>query len=211
MEMLTRLNWVDILIIILCLRITYVGFQDGFSHEIFPLIGSFLSLVFSIHYYEKLAIFMEGTVRMPIELLKFLAFFALLIGLAIILKLIRAILDKIIKVTWHPFLEKFGGIAFGFARAAVVTSTVLILIALMPLSYLQRSIRDKSLMGMYFLRIGPRVYERVSPFLPAVRLEGGVNSDREDLTRKIVADKSIPAKPRKKEEKTSDWEKPLKL
>ena len=209
METITKLNWVDILIIILCLRISYVGLQDGLSHEIFPLIASFLSLIISLHYYEKLAFFAQGMVRMPIELLRFMAFLILLIGLGIVLKIIRAIVDKIINVTWHPLLEKFGGLAFGFVRAAVVTSTVLILLALMPLSYLQWSIRDKSLMGMYFLRIGPRVYERVSVFLPAVKF-GGAHADREGLTRKIVADKSIETKPRQKEEKTSDWEKVLK-
>ena len=55
MNIIMKLNWVDILVVIIMLRTTYVAFQDGLSHEIFPLIGAFSSLVLSLAYYKKIA------------------------------------------------------------------------------------------------------------------------------------------------------------
>jgi len=82
-------------------------------------------------------------------------------------------------------------------RSCVVASVILMILALMPLSYLQHSIRDRSLMGMHFLRIVPNIYGKVSRLLPTFKVETKT-VDREDIVQKLAADKTIAAKDVKK-------------
>ncbi len=169
MELIARINWVDILVAILMLRISYVAFRDGLSHEIFPFIGSIMIMMLAMRYYASLgALISRGMMNMPMELSNFLAFLALVVALGFLVRLLRLLLDKIVKVEWHPVLEKFGGLAVGIMKAYVVTAIVLTTLSLMPLSYLAWSIKDKSLTGKYVLRAGPEIYNRVGIFLPAI-------------------------------------------
>ena len=170
MELITKINWVDVLVAILMLRISYVAFRDGLSHEIFPFIGSILIMVLAMHCYTVLGSSMSrNMMNMPIELANFLSFLVLMVALGFIVRLLRLLLDKIVKVQWHPIMEKFGGLAVGIMKAYVVTGIVLMTLSLMPLSYIVWSIKDKSLTGKYILRAGPQIYDRVGRFLPAIK------------------------------------------
>jgi len=192
-DIITRLNWIDILIVIIVFRISYVAFQDGLSHQIFPLIGTIGTAVIALHYYHNISLLIyDNAVKLPIGLLDFLSFILLLVVVGLIFKLLRALSEAIIKVTWHPAVEKAGGLFFGFMRASVVTSLILMILALMPLSYLQWSIRDKSFMGMHFLRIVPGIYGKISGILPTFKVERSP-ADGEDIVRRLVADKTISA------------------
>ena len=172
MELITKVNWVDILVAILMLRISYVAFRDGLSHEIFPFIGSILIMVLAMHYYTALGAFISRKMmNMPIELANFLSFLLLVVAQGFLVRLLKVALDKIVKVQWHPIMEKFGGLAVGIMKAYVVTGIVLTTLSLMPLSYLRWSIKDKSLTGKYILRAGPEIYDRVGRFLPAIKLD----------------------------------------
>lgn len=200
MEIIRRINWVDLLVIILIIRISYVAFQEGLSHEIFPAIGSIVIIVLCLHYYERIGAFVSRNLfNMPADLSNFLSFLVLAIIIGLIFKLLKALLDKIIKVEWHPFIERIGGLAVGLMRASIFASLILMIIALMPLSYLQWSIRDRSLIGMHFLRVGPSIYEKSSRILPTVKVEGTA-INREELVRGLVSDKTVA--PRIKKEKT---------
>lgn len=169
MEILSRINWVDILILIIILRTSYVSLQDGLSHEILPLIGSVCMLVLSLYYYEKIASFLYNNgSAVPMELLNLLSFVLVAVCVGIIFKFAKVIIDKIIKITWHPMIEKFGGLFAGIVRSIVLTTTILIVIVMIPLSYLQWSVKDRSLTGRYFLNIGHAIYEKASFLRPAV-------------------------------------------
>lgn len=187
MEIIEKINWVDILVIILMIRMSYVAFTGGLSHEIFPLIGSVISITFTLHYYTRIGNLISGKlINIPLDLSNFLGFLILVIIIGLILKILKALLDLIIKVEWHPLLERFGGLVIGIFRASIITSLILILLALAPLPYLQRSIREKSLTGMYFLKIGPEIYTRVMKYRPSI--------NREEFINNLASDKSIAPK-----------------
>lgn len=172
MDILSRVNWVDILVIIVVFRMSYVALQDGLSHEIFPLVASICTAVISLHFYKSLSIYVSGNV--------FISFVILVTALSFIFKFIRAVLDKIIKVTWHPVVEKFGGLIAGVVRASIMASIILITLAMTHLPYFNVSIKDKSLTGMYFLNVAPKIYETV---LWAVPVSGS------DIIKELTADK----------------------
>lgn len=207
MEILTRLNWVDVLILIIMIRISYVSFQDGLSHVIFPLLSGIIMIIVALRYYMVISDYIGRYLpKWPMEILNFLSFAALIMGSGLILKFARILLDKVIAVTWHPLIEKFGGLVLGIIRASVVTSIILVVIALLPIRYFQYSIRDRSLAGMYFLKIGPGIYERLSGFLPVIKI-GGSPAKSGDLIEYIVSDKLIFPSPKKEKDPTPEWEK----
>ncbi|MFH0764389.1 MAG: CvpA family protein [Candidatus Omnitrophota bacterium] len=188
MDIITRLNWVDILIVIIMLRTSYVAFQDGLSHEIFPLIGAFLSLVLSLAYYKKIAFIISQNIGgMPISISSFMSFVIIFAAVIFVFKLVRLVFDKIIKVTWHPLIEKFGGLLAGAVKASIITSAILIALVLLPLSYLKWSITDRSLIGMYFLKVGPSIYAKASQILPFVKI-GGASFNTEYAVRDVIED-----------------------
>ena len=186
MELITKINWVDVLVAILMLRISYVAFRDGLSHEIFSVLGSILIMVLAMHYYAVLGSFMSrNMMNMPIELANFLSFLMLVMALGFLVRLLRVLLDKIVKVQWHPIMEKFGGLAVGIIKAYVITCIVLTTLSLMPLSYLVWSIKDRSLTGKYILKAGPEIYDRVGSFLPVIKSgETGKPADSKEPAKK---------------------------
>ena len=198
MEIITKINWVDVLVLIIMFRTSYVAFHDGLSHEILPLIGSFFIVILGLHYYGRVAHILYNSLGVaPIEILNFLSFIALGILVGLIFKIMRVFLDKIMKVTWHPFIEKLGGLAAGLAKGAIVTSVVLVTIAFLPFSYIHRSIADKSLTGMCFLRMAPRVYAEAAKFLPMINAKGAF-SDSGYFVKDLLADKSAAKTENKK-------------
>lgn len=168
MNIIAKINWVDILAVIIVLRISYVAMQDGLSREIFPLVSTALTAAVSVHYYRDLALFAQGMINMPVSILNLLAFLALVIGVGLIFKLVRALVDTLMKVTWHPLVEKAGGLIFGLARASIVVSIVLVIMSITPLPYLQYSMKERSLTGPYFLKIAPGISSKIAWSFPKI-------------------------------------------
>ncbi len=201
MDILRHINWVDVLAVIIIIRISYVAFQDGLSHEIFPVVTVIAGIAICLGYYNKMGGYIsENLLKMPLVVSNFLSFLVLAMGTGFIFKLIRVLLDKIIKVEWHPLIERFGGLVFGIVRAFLVASLVLMTITLAPFKYLQWSVRDRSMTGMHILRIGPGIYEKIAGLLPTAKGGEPVLS-KEDIIKELVSDKTIAPETKKKENK----------
>lgn len=191
MDIIRHINWVDVLAIILILRISYVCSQAGLTHEIFPLIGNAAVLVLSLHFYARVGnIINKNAPIIPISLSYFLSFVGIAIVLIIIYKLLNALLNMVLTMEWHPSIEKIGGLIVGVIKAFVVTSLILAMLALAPLPYFQRSIREKSLTGLQILRIGPAMYGRLAGILPALKLGEPAGTETE-LMEDLEADKVV--------------------
>lgn len=167
MDILTKINWVDILAVIIVVRISYVALQDGLSHEIFPLVGTIATACISARYYNDLAVFIQGITGVSVRSLELFVFVILVLGIGLIFKLTKFLVDILLKVTWHPLVEKFGGLIFGLLRASIVVSIVLMAMSLTPFSYLQYSIKERSFSGPYFLKVVPEISSRVAWVFPA--------------------------------------------
>lgn len=166
MNIMTKVNWVDIIVLILMVRMSYVAFMDGLSHEIFPFFGTLAVYLLSLNYYPRLGeAISQNLGNMPSEISNCLSFIILIVTLGFIVKFVKIILDKIVKVQWHPVIEKFGGFFVGIAKAYIITAMVLTMLVLIPLSYLQWSVKERSLTGKYILMAGPEAYGKAKLFL----------------------------------------------
>jgi len=211
MDILTRVNWVDVLVLIIVLRTTYVSFKDGLTHELFPLLGSIFMVVASLGYYARLGYFLnQNMISMPIELANFITFVALVVVSGIIFKLLKFAVDYIIRFQWNPALERAGGGVCGVLRAFIAASLVLMILSMMPLPYLQRSIRENSLTGKYILAIGPYVYQKVSTLIPGLVADGNA-AGPDELLNELQSDKSLKVNMPGKKPRTAEWEKVTEL
>ena len=158
---ITRLNWVDILILILLIKIAYNGFSKGFSSQIFPLISAFATLIISLHVYVFLGQFVEAITPFSVGVSNFLSFTLICIALKFLFKIIGAFVGQVIKVEAVSLLERVGGLCLGFLRASVSISLVLIFLALTPIGYIKASVKEQSLLGGIFLKIGPNLHNKL--------------------------------------------------
>jgi uncharacterized membrane protein required for colicin V production len=203
MEIISRINWVDVLVVILMIRMSYIASREGLSHEIFPFIGSIVMAVVSLHYYKVLGAFIsQGLSGIPVELSNFFSFLILVAAMGFLVRFLKGVLDKIVNVKWHPLIEKFGGLTVGVARAYIITSIVLIFLILMPLPYLQWSVRDRSLTGKRVLMAGPEIYGKLSALLPDIKVRGEL-LNKGVILKDLLSDKSIVAEKKAPADKPS--------
>ena len=50
-EFLKGLNWVDVFVVILLIRITYIAVKTGLSVEVFKSLGTVCAVYLALHYY----------------------------------------------------------------------------------------------------------------------------------------------------------------
>lgn len=174
MDIITRINWVDILVITIIIRISYVSYSEGLSHAVLPLVGAVCVATVSLGYYERLSIMTaEHAFGIPIEVVRPAVFLVLAVATGLMFKLAKVIVDKIVKVSWFPAIEKIGGCIVGIMRASILTSLILVYLAMIPLDYFKKSMMDRSVTGIYFLGIAPAICEKTSKFLPNFKSERG--------------------------------------
>lgn len=163
-EWASRINWLDILIAILLIRASYIGYSKGLSVEVFKLIGTLAALVAALGYYSKLSDIIELRSFLPTEAADGISFGAIVVASLFIFMLIRMLLEKVIKLQFPSTIESFAGSFFGLARGIAITSLILIFLNFLPSDYLKRSI-EASFLGPTVLKAAPSVYSWIGNFV----------------------------------------------
>lgn len=170
-SVIKKLNWIDVLIIILLVRTTYVGFKKGFLVEIFKFVGGVLAIFIANRYYVELAKFVSGHSFLTMEASRVLSFIALaFLGYGII-KLLQRLTFLVMKIEVVKGVEKFGGIIVGFLRGIVVSSLILMTLIVMSSSYLTKSVKENSSLGPHVLRFGYWFYNFAGEINPAGKIK----------------------------------------
>lgn len=164
-EWASRINWLDILIAILLIRASYIGYSKGFSVEIFKIIGTLGALVAALGYYLNLAELIELKSFVPPEVAEGLSFGAIVVGALFAFMFIRVLLEKVIKLQFSSAIEQFAGAALGLVRGVALTSLLLLFLNFLPSDYLKRSINETSLLGPGISKAAPAVYSWIGKFV----------------------------------------------
>jgi len=158
-DTLTNANWVDLLIIILLARTSYIGYIQGLTYEIITLLGIVGAVLLTFHNYVYMGEFFHENINLPVDFSNFLSFLILAAGSFFLFRYIRNFFHKFMKFEILYALERYGGLVFGFMRGSVITSLVLIGLVLIPNEYVRTSVKGDSLAGLMFLKIVPVSYE----------------------------------------------------
>ena len=176
-----KINWVDVFIIIILIRTSYIGFTQGLIYELLTIAGVFGSILLTVHNYEILGEVFHKNVNLPINFSNLLSFLILALGVIFLFRYIRNGLYKFLKFEIFPTLEKYGGIAAGFLRGSLIASTVLVALLLIPNDYISKSIQHRSAMGNAFLRIVPISYNYFIDIMP-----GYAKTRKNKLVKKLL-------------------------
>jgi len=124
-ELITNLNWVDILVLIAIVRIIYIGVRQGFIVEFSKILGLIFAVVLSFHYYSTLSNLVHSNSPLPAGFSDLICFNILLLAVVLLFKFIREGLAMIIKVEPVSFVNTWGGLLLGLLRAWIFSSVII--------------------------------------------------------------------------------------
>lgn len=157
---LKQFNWLDIFVVILLLRISYIAIKNGFSIELFKLLGTVLATYLSLHYYLIFADYIAtrtGANNIPSAYLTSFVLVALAIAGYLVFALLRNIFYRFIQMDAVPNLNKWGGLLFGLSRGVLLVSLIIFILVISGSGYLKGSV-SSSYSGKRLLKIAPSVY-----------------------------------------------------
>ncbi|MFH1656102.1 MAG: CvpA family protein [Candidatus Omnitrophota bacterium] len=152
-----KLNWVDVAIIVVFVRIVFVGFRRGFTVEIFKLIATVCGIFISIHFYSSISKFVSLHSPLTAEFAGPIVLAGLFVIVLIIFKFIRDGLMFVFHIQPIPVIDKWGGLLLSLLRGYFVASIVILFIFLVPIDYFENSTKS-SFSKEYLLELSPRTY-----------------------------------------------------
>jgi len=160
LNIISQLNWVDLVIIILLFRIGYIAIKNGLQVEIFKLLGTILAIYASLHYYTITSDYVRSLINkkeVPLEFLDFLSFSVLAILSYLAFVLLRSIFYRFIKMEAVPRLNKWGGFVLGLGRAFLLAGLVVFALTVSSITYLRNSAAG-SYSGRRLFNVAPAAY-----------------------------------------------------
>lgn len=165
-EAFQRINWVDVLTVILLLRTCYIGARTGLSEEVFKMVGVLLALYISMSFYSPLGSRINEGFSLPQELVDGVSFLILILLSMLSLKLVAMGVTKVVKLAFADKINQWGGFISGLLRGAILMSLLFALFGILQVDYLVKSVDERSLTGPYIKKIAPYAYQvvvRTSP------------------------------------------------
>jgi len=138
-HLIKTINWVDVALAILLIRMIFVGVKNGFISEFFKLLAVVVAAFICLHYYSYLAAWTAQKTHHHWDFWE-LTFFALLwIGVWLFFKLVREGVLLLFKAeTTHEGFDKYAAGVVAIGRGILVCSLTIFLILLMHCSFLAR-------------------------------------------------------------------------
>lgn len=160
-DYLKQINWIDIFVVILLIRITYISLKRGFPIELFKLLGTVCAIFLACHYYLRLGNFFNKFIFLgseaAINFLNFLSFLALYFlgyGLFVLVRLVFTILIRMEAIS---LLNRWGAFILGIGRWMLLVSIIFFSITVSNCTYFKQSLKN-SISGLNFFKLTPRVY-----------------------------------------------------
>lgn len=187
-ELIKKINWVDLFILIVFIRTLYIGLKRGFIVEFFKLLGLLFAVVIAFHYYTRIADFLNSKSPLPIDLADFVSLALLSCAVVLIFKFMRDAFLFLVKAEMNPTLDKWLGFILSAFRSFVLSSFIIVLFISSGITYLQASTRE-SLSQSYLLNVSPRLYSScfenlIVKFFPAEQINPTIFDNLEAKDKK---------------------------
>lgn len=156
-DIISNINWIDVLIVLCVCRVIYIGTKSGFVVELLKFIGLLFAVFVTFHYYSDLAKFLHNSITLSSVYLEILCFGFLLSVILFLFKLIREGMMIILKVQAHPILDKWGGLVISVLRGFFVASLILVFSQILQIQYIDKTIKQ-SFFSDYLHDIAPNFY-----------------------------------------------------
>ncbi|MDP8260043.1 MAG: CvpA family protein [Candidatus Gygaella obscura] len=156
-EIIYRLNWVDICIVVLFVRLIFIGAKTGFPTELLKLIGLVSGSIISFHYYVSFGAWVNAKVNMPKAPVEFVSYIVILVVSLFSFVLIRNLILRLVHIEAVSTVNRWGGLLLSILRAVFLCSAIIIGMLIIDNDYLKRSI-DTSFFSNKIAMSGPNTY-----------------------------------------------------
>ncbi len=163
-------NWVDAGVALFLIGGLAGGLRRGLSGELSRVLIAAGCVALVYHYARPLAHWLGPRYDLSPDIALLIASAGLLLGGYIVLTAIRLVLAAVFSFAFKGRPEKIGGAVCGLARAALVASLLLTMLALLPHDALHRHVAVESRIGRWVNERMHPVIERVADRLPELRL-----------------------------------------
>ncbi|MEI7999349.1 MAG: CvpA family protein [Candidatus Omnitrophota bacterium] len=152
------INWIDVVMLVLFIRIVFIGVKTGFVTELFKLFGILCALFVGLNYYVFLAAFLAKKAHISLNFLEFL-FFVLLVSLMVLaVKFFRDGFLMLFKFeASHERFDQWGAGVLSIFRALLIVSLVLYGALLTNIELLQKQTMT-SVSHKLALKVAPNTY-----------------------------------------------------
>jgi uncharacterized membrane protein required for colicin V production len=128
---LKSINWIDAALVVLFVRMIFIGVKNGFISEFTKSLGIVVAVFVSLHYYSFLAAWVAKKTNMTWEYWDLVLFAALWLVVALFFKLVKDSLLYLFKVeTTHQGFDKYAAGVVAVGRGILVCSMTMFLILL---------------------------------------------------------------------------------
>ena len=169
-NILAKINWIDVVMVVIVLRIIFIGLKAGFITEGFKLLGTIFSVFIILHYYLAVGKLFPEKLNFSKAWIYAISFSLLWILVTFIFKLIRDGLLLIFSIETQKQVDRWGGGVLSSARALIVCGLAFYLFILIGIGSPQRMAKN-SISRRCFSEVAAGVYSMiyyglVSKFFP---------------------------------------------
>ena len=161
MSQLKQLNWVDIFVAIILIRIAYIAVKTGFPTEIFKLLGIFSAIYIACHYYVSMGDFLSSFLPLKgeawLNFLNILVFFILAFLGYFVFVIIRVVFGILIRMEAISLLNRWGAFILGLVRWSLSVSLLFFIFTISNIGYCKNSLSN-SFSGPKLIQLTPKVY-----------------------------------------------------
>ncbi len=182
-----KINWVDIIIVIFLVRAFIAGKKQGFSVELITLITAGFAWLAATHFYQPMGQFINKRLLLSLPAADDLAFGVLGISLLFLGVFLGKRLKNVMKLSFSGNIETIGGLIAGGMRGFIIAAIIIVFLALMPASFVQREVYSNSFIGNYLVALTPKVHQWLWP--------GGAGAKSSFSTRAYW--EQLPERPKK--------------
>jgi membrane protein required for colicin V production len=169
-EFISRLTWVDYIVLIAVLRGCYTGYKSGLFPELLRIAAYLVTVVVTLQFYEPLAQFLTVRTFLNFGTASTISFFTLLAGVFFATKLLMMLVLKLLKVGEGGLLNRLVGTLLGAARWILLLSLAFMLVEYSPLTVLRTDIQNRSAVGPKISLVAPTIFEFLSALHPQLAL-----------------------------------------
>ncbi|MDD5617485.1 MAG: CvpA family protein [Candidatus Omnitrophica bacterium] len=156
---ISQFNWVDILIIILVIRMCYIGLRKGLGIEAFKLLNLLICAFVAFHFYSALGEFINSKIpALPLEATFIFTYIILIFVITIIFRIIRDGFFMMLRAEDDSAAGRYLGLIVGFARGALISGFVIFALLISTVRYLDLSART-SFLGLKAAKVATKTYE----------------------------------------------------
>ncbi len=158
---------IDVAYTIILLFAIFRGYSKGFVVAIFSLVAIFIGLAAAIKLSATVALWLGKSTNIGEKLLPVLAFAIVLIGVALITRLIAAVIEKALQIAMLGFVNRLAGILLYVLLYTILFSVVLFFAT--NISLLKQPTIATSYTYPFIEPLGPKTINAFSRFIPPLQ------------------------------------------